>query len=59
VPSLLPGTESAGAVTITVPTTTAAGTYYLLACTDDAKKVIESNENNNCRASATQVTVGP
>ena len=32
---------------------------YLLACADDAAVVIETNENNNCKASSSQVTVGP
>src|SRR5437899_3946103 len=36
------------------------GTYFLLACADDTLVVPETNESNNCKASATQVTVsGP
>jgi subtilase family serine protease len=48
---------SRGTKTVTVPTTTALGTYYLLACADDLARVIELNESPNCVASATQVTV--
>jgi subtilase family serine protease len=37
-----------------------AGTYFLLACADDTLVVPETNENNNCMASAAQVAVsGP
>ena len=59
VPSLAAGVQSSGTVTVTVPSTTALGSYFLLACADDAKVVAESNENNNCKASATKVTVNP
>ena len=45
------------AVTVTVPTNVTPGTYYLLACADDMKRVLESNETNNCRASATPAVV--
>ena len=40
------------------PTTTAAGSYFLLACADDTKQVIETSETNNCKASAAKVTLG-
>jgi hypothetical protein len=36
VPTLGPGASSTGTLTVTVPTTTTLGTYYLLACADDA-----------------------
>jgi len=58
VPGLAPGEASTGTVTVTIPSTTLPGTYFLLACADDKKVVAESNEKNNCLASATQVTVG-
>ena len=58
VPGLAPGEASTGTVIVIIPSTTLARTYFLLACADDTKVVKESNENNNCRASATQVTVG-
>ena len=58
VPGLAPGDASAGAtVTVTMPTTIALGTYYLLACADDTATVAESDEQNNCIASATQIQV--
>ena len=60
VPSLAAGATSSGTVTVTVSAGTAGGTYFLLACADDTLVVPEINENNNCKASATQVTVsGP
>ena len=60
VPSLAPGATSSGTVTVTVSAGTASGTYFLLACADDTLVVKETNESNNCKASATQVTVsGP
>jgi hypothetical protein len=60
VPGLAPGAESTGSKMVAIPTSTKIGTYFLLACADDAKKVTESNETNNCRASSTRVEVrGP
>ncbi len=59
VPALAAGGTSTGTVTVTIPSGTAPGTYYLVACADLANAVPESNEANNCRASAGQVTVGP
>ena len=35
----------------------ALGAYFLLACADDTTSVTESNEANNCLASATTVQV--
>lgn len=57
VPALNPGISSTGATSVTVPTTTVAGSYYLLACADDKGVVVESNETNNCKASLTKVQV--
>ena len=59
VPMLGVGANSMDTVSVTIPTTVSPATYYLLACADDLKKVAESNEKNNCKASATQVTVNP
>jgi len=59
VADLAAGAESTGVVTIAVPTTTAFGQYYLLACADGTEAVVETSETNNCRASATLVVVGP
>jgi hypothetical protein len=57
VPGLAAGGTSSGTVTVTIPGGTPANAYFLLACSDDSKAVTELNENNNCRASATKVTV--
>jgi CARDB len=59
VPSLAPAARSSGTVTVTIPTTTTLGAYYLLACADDTNVVAETTEGNNCKASATKVTVNP
>jgi len=57
VPSLASGATSTGTVTVTVPANVQSGTFFLRACSDDLSVVSESNEGNNCRASASQVTV--
>jgi hypothetical protein len=48
---------STGEVVVTIFSDTPAKTYYLLACADDTKVVGESNEKNNCKASASTVDV--
>jgi subtilase family serine protease len=61
VPILAPGATSSGptvGTTVVVPNNTPAGSYFLIACADDARQMVESDENNNCRASAGQVKVG-
>jgi len=58
VPALAAGATSSGTVPVTIPTLTASGTYYLLACADDTGVVAESNEGNNCIASAGTVVIG-
>jgi uncharacterized delta-60 repeat protein len=57
VPALAPGAASTGTVEVTIPSSAAAGTYYLLACADNTKMVPESNETNNCIASSTAVQI--
>src|SRR5437867_2555895 len=57
VPGLASGATSTGTVTVTVPANVQSGTFFLLACSDDLSVVSESNEGNNCTASASQVTV--
>jgi subtilisin family serine protease/subtilase family serine protease len=59
VPALNAGITSSGTVTVTIPTSTAVGAYFLLACADDTGQVPETNETNNCRASAATVQVTP
>jgi subtilase family serine protease len=58
VPGLGPGLASTGTVTVTIPSSTSAGAYFLLACADHAGSVAESDEANNCGASAASVRVG-
>jgi subtilase family serine protease len=57
VSALAPNATSTGTTTITVPATTPVGTYVLLACADDTSTNVESNESNNCTASAGSVSV--
>ena len=52
VPALAAGASHSGTVTVTIPAATALSTYFLLACADDLGAVAESNEGNNCIASA-------
>jgi subtilase family serine protease len=56
--ALAPNETSTGTLTVTIPTSTALGVYYLLACADDTTAVTETNELNNCLASATTVQIG-
>ena len=57
VPALAAGAASTLTVTVTIPSATPPGTYFLLACADDTKLVAESDEANNCLASAGAITV--
>ena len=54
---LSPGQFSTDTVTVFIPTGTPAGTYYLLGCADDLGVVNETNESNNCVASARTTNV--
>lgn len=58
VAALSPGESSSGGATLTVPTNTALGTYFVLACADYANVVVEYSNLNNCAASASTITVG-
>ncbi|HSR13288.1 MAG TPA: CARDB domain-containing protein, partial [Thermodesulfobacteriota bacterium] len=54
------GAIDSGTATVTVPAGTPAGSYYVLACADDADAVIETDETNNCIVSSGMVQVaGP
>jgi hypothetical protein len=55
VPLLPGGASSSGSKAVTIPLTTPVGSYSLIACADDTKKVAESDESNNCLAAATIV----
>jgi subtilisin family serine protease len=59
VPGLAAGGTHSGTATVTIPAATPLNTYFLLACADDAKSVVETDEANNCKASSTTVTVTP
>jgi len=52
VPTLAAGGSSTGTATVTISPYAPAGSYYVLACADANRYVAESNENNNCEASA-------
>ncbi len=51
-PSLNPGTASAGSTSVVIPAGTAPGSYFLIANADADGSVPESNENNNVRTKA-------
>ena len=55
VSSLSTGQTTNGNLTVTIPSTMALGAYYVLSCADDLNTVSESDEGNNCKASATRV----
>jgi uncharacterized delta-60 repeat protein len=57
VPALGINGMNTGSVTVTIPSNTPAGSYYLLACADDTQGVVEFYETNNCIASASKVNV--
>ncbi|MGH7554143.1 MAG: CARDB domain-containing protein, partial [Longimicrobiales bacterium] len=58
VPLLAAGASDSPNTTLTLPATTAVGTYYVIAQADSASAVLETTETNNTRASST-VKVGP
>ena len=61
VPILAAGATSSGPIagtTVVVPSNTPAGSYFVIACADDARQVVENDENNNCRPSTGKVEVG-
>ena len=51
VPALTNTGPNTGTVTVTVPTSVAAATYYLAACADDPNAIEELDETNNCALS--------
>jgi subtilase family serine protease len=59
VPGLAGGATHSGTITVTIPTATPLGTYFLLACADSGNTVIETNETNNCASSGNTVTITP
>ena len=59
VPGLPAGTSNAGATSGTIPSTTPAGFYYLLAKADGDNAIAESYENNNVVYRGIYVTAAP
>ena len=55
VPALRPRRSSRARTTTTLPAAT--GRFFLIACADDARRVRERSEVNNCRASSRAMTV--
>jgi hypothetical protein len=49
------GASSAGTTTITIPSGTAPGSWFVIARTDAGDAVLESTEGNNTAARAVQV----
>jgi subtilisin family serine protease/subtilase family serine protease len=58
VSALGPAAAEAGSTTVRIPSSTGAGSYYILAKADWDEAVLESTETNNTRMSST-VGVGP
>jgi hypothetical protein len=53
------GAAATETVTVTVPLTATTGTFHVIACADAEGAVVESREDDNCRASAATVDVAP
>jgi subtilase family serine protease len=56
-PELSASGESTGTASVKIPDTLPLGTYRLIACADALLTVAESDDANNCRASATTMIV--
>ena len=54
---LNPGTDDGGNANVTIPDNTPGGSYYIIACADRGFVITENDENNNCRASATTMSI--
>jgi len=57
--ALVPGAISSGRASVTIPSSAAAGSYFLLACADDLGAMSEPVETNNCKPSTGRVTIRP
>jgi subtilase family serine protease len=57
VPGLSPGTNDTATTTLTVPATTGAGTFWIIAKADGPGSIFESSETNNTRLAL--VRIGP
>ena len=58
-PGLAAGASHSGTATLTIPATTPLNTYFVLACADGPGAVVETDDNDNCKASSTTVTITP
>ena len=50
VPPLKPGKASRRTAGLTIPRAISSTPWFLIVCSDDARRVRETNERNNCRA---------
>ena len=57
VPKLKKGKSSALRAAVRIPSPTAPGPYFLIACADVSRAVKETNEHANCRASGSKVAI--
>ena len=55
VPALRPRRSSRGSTRIVLPSTT--GTFFVIACADDTRRVRERSERNNCRVAANRILI--
>lgn len=53
-----PRDTNTGSAKLSIPSSTEDGRYYVVACADDRNKLTETDETNNCRASAETVLIG-
>ena len=59
VPSLGPNVSNTGSVTLVIPASTSAGTWYIIAKSDGDDVLPESTENNNTRGKSITITAAP
>jgi subtilase family serine protease len=59
VSSLAPGLSETGPATLTIPSSTPAGSYFIIAKSDGPDSIDEVQESNNARARAITITTSP
>jgi hypothetical protein len=57
VPTLKRGKAVSRRAVLRVPSATATGLWFLIACADDSRRIREKNERNNCRAAAKRTSL--
>jgi subtilase family serine protease len=57
VPALAAGTKNSGSTSVTVPSGTCSGTYYIIARADADNVVPESNESNNTKSTSVKIGI--